>query len=521
MLKEPNFNLWSEPWLGVERADGTVEDVSIATALADAPTLRGIYDSSPLVTVAVQRLLTAILQDALQPRSKQDLIRLWRAGRFPADKLTAFAAQFADRFDIFSAEKPFLQSAEFSLTPIKGDKVKPIGYILEDRPAGSAVTHYRHAYDAQQQFCASCAAKGLISLPAFASSGGAGIKPSINGVPPIYVIPGGDTLFDQLAASLLTPTFYPPTAANQDGIPWWRRENNEIGFKREVLAVGYLHGLTFPARQVRLHPKRLHQPCSRCGNSAEWGVATLIFNMGESRPKTAALWQDPFAAYRAPKGDAQPLPIRPVEGRAVWREFGNIFMPVEQQYGLRPRVISQLSLIEEHLPDPLAIPFKTVGLRTDMKMKIFEWEESDFKLAYSLVDNIDAAQAVETVLEFARVCDQTIKRVFKEHFGGDKSAEINIPIKQRLSQSYWDQLADPFRNFITQLAVDEQPLRLAQTWALDVMHDAEAVFTAALERLPAQGKTLRQRVEAERHCANALQKAFDKQFPQGDNNEQK
>jgi len=55
----------------------------------------------------------------------------------------------------------------------------------------------------------------------------------------------------------------------------------------------------------------------------------MIFDMGESRPKDAAPWFDPFAAYK--KSDPKPpIPIRPIEGKATWREYGSLFLKYQQ-----------------------------------------------------------------------------------------------------------------------------------------------------------------------------------------------
>ncbi len=321
----PRFNLWTEPWLTVETRMGELETVSIEQLLLRAAAYRTLFDPSPLVVVSIHRLLVAILQDIFQPEYEEDLLELWEIDTFPSDKIDQFGKKYVHRFDLFSEETPFLQSADIPLHPEKKGKGKAIGYLLQEQTAGTAVTHYNHTYDAQQHLCAACCAKGMLTIPAFASSGGAGIKPSINGVPPIYIIPGGETLYHSLIASLVTPSYQPEIADRKNDTPWWRHDSN-VGKKEELLKVGYLHSLTFPARRVRLHPEKMMQPCSRCGEKTAWGASEMAFEMGESRPKESPFWQDPFAAYRKVKEKA-PIPIRPIAGKAIWREFGGLFSP--------------------------------------------------------------------------------------------------------------------------------------------------------------------------------------------------
>ena len=230
--------------------------------------------------------------------------------------------------------------------------------LFPEIPAGTEVTHYHHGVEDDNVFSPAAVAAGLVAVPAFASSGGAGIKPSINGVPPIYVLPGGNSLFESLVAALLIPAFRPSMASRKRDDVWWRRDAL-VERSKEVTEVGYLHSLTFPARRMRLHPVKVNTICTRSGRFTEWGVRTMIFEMGESRPKDAPWWQDPFAAYRLPvekktsrtaktgtaKKKDQPTPIRPQQGKAAWREFGGLFIQqaTEARRTHRPLFIEQMA----------------------------------------------------------------------------------------------------------------------------------------------------------------------------------
>ena len=66
----PSFNLWNEPWIGLER-DGKMTQHSICDTLLNAHDYVAIYDPSPLVVVGIHRLFTAILQDALNPQENR------------------------------------------------------------------------------------------------------------------------------------------------------------------------------------------------------------------------------------------------------------------------------------------------------------------------------------------------------------------------------------------------------------------------------------------------------------------
>lgn len=246
----------------------------------------------------------------------------------------------------------------------------------------------------------------------------------------------------------------------------------------------------------------------------------------KSRPKDAAFWQDPFAAYRHKDGVDKPIPIRPVEGRALWREFAGLFLPQKptresnkkQIVLLRPRVIDQLEtlrsdpLLRAKLPyaENAPIPFQTVGLRTDMKMKIFEWQQSGFQVPPKLLADAGSAELVERAINFAITCDGVIKQVFRRHYGGDGGEELNKQSKQRLSQTYWQTLAPHFSEYVLQAGGDDSQGALTH-WLDTTQRTAQDVFKQQVATLGNNADALRRRVEAENHCAAELKKQYKKQ----------
>jgi CRISPR system Cascade subunit CasA len=508
----PSFNLWTEAWITLERLDGTMERRGIAHALQHAHEYGAIYDPSPLAVAGIHRLLTAILQGALNPQHGADLKKLLTAGCFPIAKITAFGKQYAQRFDLFSVDAPFMQSADLPLSPVKGDKPKTVAYLMPDVPAGTEITHYRHGSEEAQAFCPACAAIGMVMLPAFATSGGAGIKPSINGVPPIYILPGGQTLFESLALSLIIPTYQPQVASERRDDAWWLHKP-VVQKSKEVRDVGYLHSLTFPARRVRLHPERLDTRCTHCGQTTEWRVRTMIFEMGESRPKDAPFWFDPFAAYRRTQ-DKAPTPIRPQEGKATWREFSGMFLQDARPamtgkktvITQRPSVIDQMAAFELG-SDVRAFPFRCVGLRTDMKAKIFEWLDAGFEVPPKLLGDPASGLLVREAIAFATECAGAIASVFKASFGGkSKKQERFATLKSRMQDDYWASLAEPFRQYVLGVGEPINMPDLRITWVDTVVSAARASFIRASDEVGDDAASLRERVQAEAHCNNSLNK---------------
>jgi CRISPR system Cascade subunit CasA len=519
-MVSPSFNLWTESWITVEGDRGQSVELSLAQTLEQAHCYRALCDSSPLVLVGLYRLLVAILQDALQPQDERDLADLWAAGRFPEEVIATFGRRYARRFDLFSETEPFYQSADLSLYPRPEDKanLKSIVTLLPETPAGTAVTHYHYGAETEAQFCPTTVAKGLMMIPAFASSGGAGIKPSINGVPPIYVLPGGETLFQSLVASLTTPAFQPKPSQGVRDTPWWKHDPI-VGHKQEVNQVGYLHSLTFPARRVRLHPRKMTAPCRHCGQMAEWAVSTMIYQMGESRPKDAPFWFDPFAAYRLPdqasdKNEA-PKPIRPVEGRVLWREFAGLFFQSKSGRTKQPTVLVQTArVIEEYdvARNDIPYPFRCVGLRTDMKAKIFEWMDAGFTVSSALLGDSEVGMLTQNAIDFALAGEIIIKQVFRQSFSGSlANGERHQRGKNRMAQAYWARLTPHFAEFVVGLSDLKRREQLVDEWLDIVVATAQAAFQKAATTLGDEAATLRQRVQGENLCRARLFKARNDQ----------
>jgi len=537
----PSFNLWTEPWITLEQNDGQLAQVSIHDALLNTKDYTAIYDSSPLVVVGIHRLLTAILQDALKPKENDDLEQFWKNG-FPADKIEGFGKKYADRFDLFSPDKPFLQSADLPMFPATKEDIKGktlVVRLFPEIPSGELISHYRHTNEDDQVFSPATAAKGLVALPPFVSSGGPGLMPSINGVPPIYVIPGGASLFESFCASLISAGMLNDLyGAEIDSLCWWKRpipivvkESEKKIPSSQLSVVGYLHGMTFPARKIRLHPELLNQTCSRSGESSVWCLKTMSFKMGESL-REGAFWLDPFVGYKLPakksisklvavpakskKKKESPNPIRPARVKTAWREFTNLFLQRddEKRLFIRPLFLNQLALLS--VSNRFSVyPFRCVAFQTDGKMKFFEWMEFGFAVPMKLLQDFDGARWTERAIDFANQCEKAISDTFAWEFCRIRdSKQRDEWLRANLQQDYWFTLAGYFRQLI--LDLDEHTTRQEKIdeWLVLVRNEAERAFNKSADAIGDNGKTLRHIVEGKNKCHKKLQ-AILTQFQKG------
>ncbi|HUZ85233.1 MAG TPA: type I-E CRISPR-associated protein Cse1/CasA, partial [Gaiellales bacterium] len=418
-----SFNLWHEPWINVLGTDGArTARLGIRDCLVGAHRLRALADPSPLVAAGLQRLLAAIAQDIVRARGVADLTALLRRGQFDPEAIDRFGATYAPRFDLFSADTPFLQTADVPPElPRRAGETKPVSYLFLEEPTATNVNHFAHRYDRDAQYAPATAAAGLVTLAAFATSGGAGIKPSINGVPPLYVLPAGNSVFETVARSIITPGFQPRIASANDH-PAWARDP-VVQRSREVLAVGYLESLTFPARRVRLIPERVAGRCARSGEESPVLVRRMVFEMGHARPKDAAVWLDPFAAYRT-REKGEPVPVRPQQGKALWREYGTLFQTAAPDDSgevgkpgtvIPPAVVQQTALLGDTLDDQQSVwRFRCVGMRTAMKAKVFEWVDETLDVPAGIL--ADPAGQAEVTVAVQRA-EEWVKRIAAIHHG--------------------------------------------------------------------------------------------------------
>ena len=106
-----SFNLISEPWIPVLFAgESQPRDISLHEVLARAPDITELVHPSPLVTVALHRLLLAVCHRIYGPESEDTWGQLWNAGRFDNELLGAYFDAWRHRFDLFDEERPFYQT---------------------------------------------------------------------------------------------------------------------------------------------------------------------------------------------------------------------------------------------------------------------------------------------------------------------------------------------------------------------------------------------------------------------------
>jgi len=111
-----SFNLIDEKWIPCILPDGNRVELSIQEVFKTAPDIMEIFDPSPLVTVALHRLLLAILHRNFGPSDKYAWQQIWDNRIWDTNQIMAYLSKWHDRFDLFDKNTPFTNALHYLQT---------------------------------------------------------------------------------------------------------------------------------------------------------------------------------------------------------------------------------------------------------------------------------------------------------------------------------------------------------------------------------------------------------------------
>lgn len=423
-----NFNVWFEPWIPVEKTDGSVTHAGIYEALKDSTNIRAIRGTMPPETFGIIRLLITILIDIYRPGRWIDIGIMWNNGKFESKKLDDYynlCLSEGISFDLFDTDRPFLQY------PLKEEKLKSAANLFDHLPTGNNVPHFMHNEEDSYAFTPQRCLQALCSIPFYEKhKRGEKVTAGINGTPPIYFLYNGDTLFETLIFSLFPKSQYPE---NDYGKPVWRDCDC---FKGQINGTpDLLHALFCAPLNIKLLP------------SDDGLIRQVCFDEGINYKDV--IWTDPHVAYITEKDKRRAL--LPKNGRAVWRDLPviidsnaiKILYDVENRlkdksYSLTAFVRFCLSKSVLTMPltqftEELNIP---IGLlENKMKRKCY----SD---AISLSDNI------------ASECGRTLRTAVKINDGGRTINPYAEALQSIFTRAFLTEIKETFDNTLVSLLND-------------------------------------------------------------------
>ena len=365
--------------------------------------------------------MDALSEAGQAPQDEYDLKHMVRAERFDAALLEAYARRCGDVFDLFHPERPFLQ------TVAAAGGEKPLAAIYPAVPSGTNVDHWHHATEDAMGASPAGAARLLATMAPFMTAGGAGLSPAINGAPAIYAMPMGRNLFETIVLNL--PLRQGGTGTGR--VVW--RDERVPGGERAQATMG--EALTWRARRVRLVPPK---------DGSRGEVVRMLFQAGDS---TRLTWTDPNLAYKY-EGEGQ-TPVRMRAGRPLWRDAGPLALLNRSVYK------AQEGKVEYRRPDVVEDAFaamqgplriRVYGMRTDLKMKVFEWSVADLVVPSEVGRSARVGAQVQRWLDCAELAGRSVRNALRNLYpreGAGNKAALGRTV-EGAERGYWLALEPEF-----------------------------------------------------------------------------
>jgi CRISPR system Cascade subunit CasA len=508
-----SFDVLREPWVPVSNRDGEATQLGLLNVLSQAHDLDRVEDPSPLIRFGIYRLLLTFVLDAYSTRGLDDLADMLDQGRFDADVLQAYVHRCGPVFDLFDKRRPFLQS---SVEQTEGVKPVPISALVPHLPSGSNTIHFTRRLEQEVVIGAAGCARLLTTIAPFMTAGGAGKSPSVNGAPPWFVLVRGKSLFETLVFNL--PVLPVPGTPDR-GLPAWRDET-AVTPKREISEFPLLAALTWQPRLIRLIPEDLQAPCTVSGLD-EWPIVqSMVFGPGHKAVNDKGQWRDPQVPYRITEKGR--MPLRPKNDQELWRDLGPLALATENNSNSgdkfryeRPLVVSQFRQLQtgEGIIDrdrPLLI--ECFGLRTDLKMKIFDWHTDRLSVRAEVLANPVSGTLVQQGISDASNIAFAIKSAIAKAYPRDGKGASN-PFGNLVASSlreFWSSIRLLFEvQYLDRVAEQEDgdvdaPGELRRWWTTELTVCARQVLDHAIRHLDVDSEAIRRQVRARDDLNNRL-----------------
>lgn len=221
--------------------------VSLREAFANAATVGNVDSGDPLADAATLRLLVAILSVAVPD---VDPAQIARDGVVP-ERVGEYLSAQRDQFQIFGAERPFLQHPDLNAHDFDVDP--PTRLSPWRQPSTSTMLVYGNACESPYDRDVppipwDAAARRLIGLHAWSHGHGGGGTQGAMRATGLFAIPEGRTLAQTLALNLAAPSGLSASAG------WWEAPAPAIADFETREARSHAEWLAHPARWIRLIP---------------------------------------------------------------------------------------------------------------------------------------------------------------------------------------------------------------------------------------------------------------------------
>ena len=483
------FSLLQERWIPLVAKDGTHTVRSLRDALLNPADWAGIGTTNPIEVFALYRLLLAICHRAIGPgtlEQRPTLLDSW-----PSPELESYLETWADRFDLFHPQRPFLQVAE--LASAKDLKLSPWLRLAPDRASGADRLLWDHSLDKYPEAISPAqAAVALVAhlqfttgglVRALRSSAERGMACGL-----LLVTPIGSTLQETLTLSLV------PQTADEYEIdhPSWEKDPptiKELRDKKTVVPCGPADRYTWLSRALLLKPGA--------------AITHLLYAAGLAPAESPA--PDPMVAVITGKKGPFPLSLR--KGRAMWRDFHAL---VGDKGSQPPSTIETAVEIREAQGEDDPISLLAGGLLPDQAKTVLWRLEERRASPQLLAAKGDAVGVVDKALELVesvgKRLNEALSALLKAWLenGGEGPIESVKGFASSLMPHYWAALEPEFWMLVAQLGQGQDGHQALEHWRTTLKGSVDKVWDQARNSLGVDGRAL----AAEGRSSKALGKVF-------------
>jgi len=507
------FNLIDEEWIPCITLNGSSKEFGIRDTLLNAHELREICDDSPLVTVAIHRLLLAVLYRAFQgPTSMGQWKALYASGEFDPKIVTVYLEQWKRRFYLLDDEHPFYQ-----MSGLETNNSVSVNRLATECSSGNNATLFDHCSDEEKVFWSFAkVARQLLACQSFALGFGKSGNAKINGkdetlpysadaiaLRGMTVWIQGPTLFDTFMTNLIH--------SGDESIPPWelsdpQKNRDKLSGKdrKAVASLGTVDRFTWQSRLVRLIPNYMFVP-------------RVFFTQGRSADKSAG---DPMKAYRISKEEGISV-VSLSSNKAAWRDAHAILtIPPPDSKERRPECFNVLAWASANgvINDDKHFFAQVVGLASAPKKagKFLLWRHERLPAPPAFLGNKNLSKRerlgglLESAEQAAIVLNNRVRRIAKLYLSPhSESPDGQQPEKDEVTKvvnaidprpAYWARLEKHFFDLLENLPSDwdgiagdwkpDDQLTATRTWRDAIKQEAERALEESIRCLGATARSV-------------------------------
>ena len=492
----PTFNLIHERWIPFLNDDGTSGQAGLKEVLCRAHQLRGIFDASPLVNVALHRLLLALLHRNFGPKGLSEWKALWEGRRWNEAALTQYFDTWHDRFDLFHNERPF-----FQVKKMPDARIHPVARLQMEASVGNNATLFDHHFDNRPDpLDPGTAARYLLACQSFSIGFGKSTPFNFSDstlTRGFTVLVVGRNLFETLALNLIRYNNESPLPHMGKDLPAWEHEGPPRPCKEGSAPAGYLDYLTWQSRRVHLFPE------------PDGTIRRLQIQQGLKLSRPQPL--DPFKCYQMRSlGGSTPLAINPE--KALWRDSHALFQ-FQDDSNKRPEVFEWLAALEQgrranEIEASIKIHFFVTGLatKTGKSASVALWRQEHLPLPLAYLQEPELSSKLRECLSVADKAGELLHQAARllsrrciaptagsEACPEDREKDFDFLVARlAVGRAFWPRLEFPFKRLLVELPDDVENnergvltygKRVFPDWVGTVRRTALLAFTEAVSRL--------------------------------------